>query len=94
MNNDACREKLEARINEWNTDLDKRKDRAPMTMAAPSLKYEARIAKIREHQAEAQREFIDIQSAHITTWNKLRNGTDEAWYRLKEAVTEAKLQLK
>ncbi len=93
-NRGADLDKLKFRLDEWNAGLDMANDQVPATPADEQFRYEARIAKIREHQAEAQRKFIEIQAADIGTWKELRNGAGDGWHRLKAAVTEARSQLR
>ncbi len=94
MNKDAYLEKLKAQLDEWNADLDKLDAKVRGATADAKIKYEKRMASIRERRDEATRKMAEIESAGENAWEQLKEGADDAWSRLKKAVKEAKSQFK
>jgi phosphoenolpyruvate synthase/pyruvate phosphate dikinase len=93
MNKDTYVEKLKARLDEWNADLDKLHAKAREATADQKLQFEKQMESVRARKDEVKQKLSEIQSAGENAWEQVKEGTDDAWNRLKEAVSKAKSEL-
>ncbi len=92
MNKDAYVEKLKAQLDEWNADLDKLEAKARGAKADAQIKHEEQLASLRQHRDQAKQKLNEIQLSAGGAWEHLKQGAEDAWTRLKDAVTKAKSQ--
>jgi len=94
MKREVYLEKFKAQLDEWNADLERLEAKGRKANADAKLKYDKEISSIRERMSEARKKAAEIQNANESAWEDLRQGAEDAWNRLKEAVQQAKAEVK
>lgn len=92
MNKEAYIQKFEAQLKEWNADLDKLQAKAQNTEAETKIKLDEQLTALRRQRDEAQHQLEQIQSSAGDAWEQFKQGAQESWSNLNEAVTRAKSQ--
>jgi chromosome segregation ATPase len=83
-------ESLKARLDEWNTDLDKWEAKAKSAKTDLRIEYEMQLDALRQHRETASSKLAQIQSTAEEAWEDLRAGADEAWGRMRDAFEKAR----
>ena len=91
---DAYQKKLEAKLIAWNVEIDKLVDRAEGLKADTRLKFRERIEKIRDKRQKAKTRLKALQSASGDAWDDLKEGVDEAFDALGDAVKSARSEFR
>lgn len=86
---DAFVEKMKARIDEWNADIQKLEAKAKGAEADMKLKYEEQLAAMRQQRERARERLQEVQEASEDAWQRLREGTEAAWENLSKAFRDA-----
>ena len=84
---------VETRLEEWPVGRNGARSPTPEDGTEPGARYQQHIDRIRARQADAQRNFFEIQAARIGSQRQFSTNDKEAWLRLKHAVTEAQSQI-
>lgn len=91
---DAYIQKLQAKLDEWNTEIDKLKAKADQAEADAKLEYYERIEKLREQQDGAREKLETLRQAGDDAWEDLKAGIESAWNDLSEAIKSASSRFK
>lgn len=94
MNRDTYLKKLRARLDEWNADLDRLEAKAREAKQDVRSQYENEVEALRGRIDEAQSRFDEIQSAGEDTWKSLKDGAEDFWNRINEAMEDAKAAIR
>lgn len=86
---DAYVEKLQAKMDGWNAEIDKLKAKADSAEADAKIQYYEQIDELRKEQLEAQDKLNELQKAGETAWEDLKAGVENAWDSLENAVKKA-----
>ena len=87
---DAYVQKLKAKLDEWNADIDKLQAKAGQATADAKEKYSHQIDELKAKQMEAQAKMKELGKAGDEAWQDVKAGADLAWKALGEAVQSAK----
>lgn len=85
----AYREKMEAQLREWSSEIDALQARAEKLEAEAKRSAIQRIEALRAQRAAAQEKLETLKGAGDKAWEDLRRGVENAWADLKQAVQEA-----
>lgn len=85
----AYRQKLEARLDQWSTEIDKLQAKAVEASADARLKYEDQVKALRKQQDEAREKLSELDDASGEAWKDFRSGVEKAWDDLGDAVKKA-----
>jgi len=91
---DAYQQKLQARLDEWNADIDKLKARADKAEASVKLGYYEQIEDLKMKQEAAREKLAELKLASDDAWEDLKAGAESAWDSLGEAVKSASSRFK
>ena len=86
---DAYREKLEARLDQWQAEIDKLAAKADEAKADAKLKYLRQVEELRAMQDKARDQLEDLSNAQDAAWKDLKSGIESAWNELGKAVKSA-----
>ncbi len=86
---DAYVQRMKARLDEWNADIDKLSAKAEVAEADAKIAYLAQVENLRAKHAEARRELDKLGAAGEGAWEDLRAGVETAWEAIGNATKEA-----
>jgi chromosome segregation ATPase len=90
MNNrDAYVQKMKAKLDEWNADLDKLSAKADAAEADAKLQYNKQIEGLRKQRDEARQKLEELASASDDAWDDVRQGVKSAWEKMSDAFSAA-----
>ncbi len=87
---DAYQKKLQAKLEEWNADIEKLQAKADAAEADAQLDYYKEIEDLRAKQEAAGKKLDELKSAGDDTWEDVKAGIDNAWESLSSAIKSAK----
>lgn len=87
---DAYIQKLHARLDEWNADIDRLKAKADKIEAESRLEYQKQIKNLRNKHRKAEQSLAKVREAGEDAWKDLRSGLQVAWDAMEEAIKSAR----
>jgi DNA repair ATPase RecN len=90
---DAYIEKLNARLKQWNSDLDKMEAKAKEAKADVRMKYERRVEELTKQRDEIRDKLVNLKDSGADAWLEIRDGIDEAWSALQKSFDRAKAEI-
>ncbi|GJL79335.1 MAG: hypothetical protein NPINA01_23240 [Nitrospinaceae bacterium] len=91
---EAYQKKLQAKLDEWGTQIDKLKAKADKADADAQLEYYKNIEELRSKQEAANEKLNEFKEAGEDAWEDLKAGAESAWDSLGEAVESATSRFK
>lgn len=88
-NRDAYVQKMKARLDEWNADIDKLAAKAEAAEADAKIAYQAQVENLRTKHAEAGQKLEELGAASEGAWEDMRSGIESAWQSIGTAVKDA-----
>lgn len=85
----AYEKKLEAKLEEWNADINKLKAKADSAEADTQLEYYKQIDVLRTKQDEAKKKLNELKDASDDAWEDLKVGIESAWESLGSSIKSA-----
>jgi len=79
---------LQAKLDEWNAQIDELEARARRREARDEVKD--RIEALKRDRDEAAAKLAHLRDAGEGAWDSLREGADQVWTKLKNTLTETK----
>jgi uncharacterized coiled-coil DUF342 family protein len=89
-NKEAYQQQLEAKLEEWQAEIDKLRAKAKGAAADSQVEYNQQIDALQSKQDEATQKLAELQEAGEGAWEQLKTGAEKAWNDLGEAVNAAK----
>ena len=86
---DAYIQKLHAKIDEWNADIDKLAAKAQEAEADARIEYQEQIDALKGQRREVENKLADLKQSGEGAWEDLRAGLDLAFESMNEAVNSA-----
>ncbi len=91
---DAYIQKLHAKIDEWNADIDKLAAKAQQTEADAKIEYQQQIDALKHQRQEVKNKLADLKQSGEDSWEDLRAGLDLAFESMSEAIRSAMSRFK
>ncbi len=91
---EAYLEKLQAKLKEWNAEIDKLKAKAAQSKADLKLEIDKRVGDLEAHRQEVENKIQQLRQAGESVWTDLKGGVQRAWEHLDEAVKSAAAKFK
>lgn len=91
---ESYQQKLQAQMDEWNSEIDKLKAKADKADAEIKIEYYKKIDDLRVKQQEATDKLAGLVSASDDAWEELKAGIESAWFTLGESIDRAKEKFK
>ena len=85
----AYQEKAEAKMDEWQAEIDKIRAKADHATADARIKYDEQIKELVDYQKKAQKQLEDMQRASEAAWADMRSGMEKAWADLSKSWQDA-----
>ena len=87
---ESYRQKIRAKLDEWNAEIDKFEAQADQAQADAQLEYYEQLKKLRALQEEAGNRLEELEDAGEDAWEDFRNGADIAADALEAAIDSAR----
>ncbi len=91
---DALVQKVKARIDEWNAEIDRLQARAEQAEADARIEYHDEILKLKNYRDEARKKLDKLQHAGEGAWEDLKAGVEMAFDAMNQAVHSARQRFK
>jgi uncharacterized coiled-coil DUF342 family protein len=88
-NHDAYVQKMKAKLDEWNAELDKLSAKADAAEADAKLQYNEQIEGLRKQRDAARQKLEELASARDDAWDDVRQGVESAWEQMRDAFSAA-----
>lgn len=85
---------LQAKLEEWNAEIDELEAKVRRQKARGKVEYYARLADFKAKRDEAAAKLLEVQNASEDAWESLKSGAERIWDDLKQTVQEAKKALR
>jgi prefoldin subunit 5 len=86
--------RMQAKLEEWNAEIDTLSAKAEKVSADVSNDYHRRIDSLKAKQGAAREKIEELQQAGENAWEDLKSGTEMAWTAMGEAIDSAKNRFK
>ena len=86
---EAYLEKLKAKLDEWNAQIDKLKAKAAQSKADAKIEIEKHVGDLETRRREVENKIQHLVQASGPAWEDLKGGVQSAWNKLDEAVRSA-----
>lgn len=93
-NKEAYIQKLHAKIDEWNADIDKLKAKAGQVEADAKIEYQKQIETLKNKRKEIEKKVSEISRSGEDAWQDLKAGIDLAREAMNEAIKSATSRFK
>jgi len=91
---EAYIQKLHAKIDEWNADIDKLKAKADQVEADSKIEYQKQIKVLKTKRDEIEKKVFEISRSSENAWEDLKAGVDLAREAMSEAIKSATSRLR
>lgn len=86
--------KMQAKLEEWNADIDTLTVKAGEVSAELRSEYNEQIALLKAKQAVARQKMEEMQKSGESAWEDLKSGAELAWSAIAESIDSAKTRFK
>ena len=86
--------KLQAKLAEWNAEIDTLIAKAGEVKADAKQEYTEQIASLKVKQNAAKEKIEELQQSGGSAWEDLKSGIELAWTAMGEAIDSAKSRFK
>ena len=87
---DAYVDKLKARLDEWNADIEKLVAKAAQAEAEAKIEYQNQLDDLRAKRDDVRDKLLAVQQAGDGAWEDLKEGLENSWEILKMSFNKAK----
>jgi predicted nucleic acid-binding Zn-ribbon protein len=87
---DAYVQKLKAKMDEWNADIDKLAAKADQANAETKIKYHKQLEDLRAKRKDLEDKIAEVQQASESAWEDLKQGIENSWEILKASFRKSK----
>jgi len=91
---DAYVQKLKAKMDEWNAEIDRIEAKADQADAESKIEYEKQLEDLRAKRRDLEEKIAKLQQAGDDAWEDLKAGIDSAWDALGNALKSAASRFK
>ncbi len=86
---DAYVQKIQARLNAWDSEIESLKAKAIEANADARIAIEEQIVAVEKQQKEAQQKLDELRQSNEDAWGDLKAGAESAWMSLEKAIENA-----
>ena len=87
---DAYVQKLKAKMDEWNAEIDKLAAKADQADAEAKIEYHKQLEDLRAKRKDLEDKIAELQQAGDGAWEDLKQGLENSWDILKTSFSKAK----
>ncbi|MBN2702544.1 MAG: hypothetical protein JXR29_13955 [Methylothermaceae bacterium] len=86
---DAYVQKMKAKLDEWNAELDKLSAKAEAAEADAKLEYQDQIDELEKLRNQVREKLGEVESASDDAWEDVRQGAEAALNEMNNAISNA-----
>ncbi len=86
---EAYERKLEAKLEEWQADIDKLRAQAKEAGADAQIRYQQQIDELRKYRDDMEARLAEMREAQSAAWTDIKGGVDKAWDDMSKAMKDA-----
>ncbi len=90
----AYEQKLKAKMDEWNAEIDKLTAKASQAEADAKIEYDKELQKLRSRRDELKQKMEALRQAGEGAWEDVKSGLESAWKELDEDLRSAAARFK
>ena len=94
LDKDLYIQKLHARLDQWNANIDKLRAKADKAEAGVRQEYFKQIEYLQGRRKEAEGKLAEMRAAGGDAWEDLKIGVGMAWDAMEEAIKSATSRFK
>lgn len=91
---EAYIQKLHAKIDEWNADIDRLKAKADQVEADSKIEYQKQVEALKNNRDDIEKKISEISRSGENAWEDLKAGIDLAREAMSEAIKSATSRFK
>ncbi len=91
---EAYVQKLHAKIDEWNAEIDKLKAKAEQAEADARADYNEEVKNLKSKRRQTEKKLSEVREAGEGAWEDLKAGTQSAMDAMEAALKSAKSRFK
>lgn len=85
----AYEQKMQAKIDQWRSEMDRLKAKASEADADARIEYEKQMDNLKEKQKEAAARLNELRDAGSEAWDEMKSGVEKAARELGDAFASA-----
>jgi len=93
-NRDEYIRKMQAKLGEWNTEIDALANKAGKVGADVTNEFHEQIEALKSKQASARQKIEALQHSGEGAWEDMKSGVELAWTAMGEAIDSARSRFK
>ena len=82
--------KMRIKLDEWNAEINALATRSGRATAGLKVEYGEQIEALRTKQTVARQKLVELQQAGESAWEELKDGIEQSWSAMGEAVDSAR----
>jgi len=86
---DAYVKKLEAKLEEWDAEIDKLQAKMKGSQADALRNYEEHLKELRAMRKDTLEKMEEVRGASEGAWQDMKAGVEQAWTGLQDAFSKA-----
>ncbi|SDK35837.1 hypothetical protein SAMN04487954_11542 [Billgrantia gudaonensis] len=91
---EAYEQKLQAKLDEWQAEIDKLRARAKGAEADARIDREKEAARLEARREEVRQKLQEMREASDDAWEDVKAGAERAWDSLSESFEKARSRFK
>ena len=91
---EAYIQKLKAKMDEWNAEIDILSAKAEQAKAETKIEYLKEMEDLRAKRRDLQEKIVEMEKAGENAWEDLKQGVENSWQIFKKSLTKAKSEFK
>ena len=89
----AYEQKAQAKLREWNAEIDKLSAKADQASADMKIKYREEIDKLHSKRDSMKRKLEQLHGKSGDAWDEFKDGVEDAWGDMKRSIERARDRL-
>lgn len=93
-NREAYEQKLQAKLDEWQAEIDKLRARARGAEADARIDREKEAERLEAKREEVRQKLEELREAGDDAWDDIKAGAERAWDSLSDSLEKARSRFK
>lgn len=81
--------KIQAKLDEWNADIDKLQAKADGANAEMHLRLRQEVEHLKQQREKVTKQLAALQKASGSAWDDVKDGLENSWNALDNAMASA-----